>query len=368
MTQRHKGRLKLFLGYAAGVGKTYQMLEEAQHLRHSGVDVVIGYFEPHGRKDTIAMTEGLETVPRRLIDYRGSTFEEMDTDGILQRRPAVCAVDEFAHTNVPGSEREKRWQDVHVLLDAGIDVITTVNVQHLESLNDQVWQMTGVRVRETIPDWVVDEADEAVLVDLTPRALRNRLLRGVVYAPEKARAAMENFFTEPNLNALREMALRHTAHEVEERLEGDAPCTPLPGPQVASARMERILICLTGSPSSGMLIRRGKRVADYLKAECLALHVLPRTASPGALAKRRESIEQHLSFARNLRIETQVIESDNVATAIADFARGQRITQIFMGRSSRPPVWGMLHETTVQQVVRLARDKQITIVAQRRRT
>jgi two-component system, OmpR family, sensor histidine kinase KdpD len=368
LTRRHKGRLKVFLGYAAGVGKTYQMLEEAQHLRQGGADIVIGYFEPHGRKDTIALTEGLETVPRRIVEYRGTTFEEMDADAILLRRPAVCAVDEFAHTNVPGSEREKRWQDVHVLLDAGIDVVTTVNVQHLESLNDQVWQMTGVRVRETIPDWVVDEADEVVLVDLTPRALRNRLLRGVVYAPEKARAAMENFFTEPNLNALREMALRHTAHEVEERLEDEAPARPqASGPAAQPQRAERVLICLTGSPSSAMLIRRGKRVADYLKADCLALHVLPRTATPGALARRREAIEQHLSFARYLRIAAHIIESDNVAAAIADFARGQRVTQIFMGRSARPKVWALWKETTVQQVVRLARDKQITIVAQRRR-
>jgi len=366
MTRQHRGQLKVFLGYAAGVGKTYHMLEEAQHLRQAGIDVVIGYFEPHGRKDTIALTEGLETVQRRIIEYRGTAFEEMDADAILLRRPAVCAVDEFAHTNVPGSEREKRWQDVHVLLDAGIDVITTVNVQHLESLNDQVWQMTGVRVRETVPDWVVDEADEVVLVDVTPRALRNRLMRGVVYAPEKARAAMDNFFTEPNLNALREMALRHTAHEVEERLEDEEPARPQAAGAGAQAQQERILICLTGSPTSAMLIRRGKRVADYMKADCLALHVLPRTATPGALARRRDAIEQHLTFARNLRIAAHIIESDNVAAAIADFARGQRITQIFMGRSSRPKVWGLWRETTVQQVVRLARDKQITIVAQRR--
>ena len=191
MSPARKGRLKVYLGYAAGVGKTYRMLEEAQELRRKGVDIVIGYFEPHGRKETIAKTEGLEQIPRRVLSYGGSEFEEMDTEAVLRRKPAVVLVDEFAHTNVPGSERLKRWQDVRVLLDAGIDVITTMNVQHLESLNDQVWHVTGVRVRETIPDWVVDEADEVVLVDLTPRALRNRLDRGVVYAQEKARRAME---------------------------------------------------------------------------------------------------------------------------------------------------------------------------------
>ena len=232
-----KGRLKVFLGYAAGVGKTYQMLDEAQELRRKGADVAVGYFEPHGRQDTIAKTADLEIIPRRKVEYRGAVFEEMDVDAILRRKPAVCLVDEFAHTNVPGSLRLKRWEDVQVLLQAGIDVLTTLNVQHLESLNDEVWHITGVRVRETVPDWVVDAADEVVLVDLTAEALQNRLHRGVVYTREKAMKAMENFFTEANLTALREMALRHTAHEVEGRLSdldapapGRATCSTLPGP------------------------------------------------------------------------------------------------------------------------------------------
>jgi two-component system sensor histidine kinase KdpD len=359
---RHPGKLTVYLGYAAGVGKTYQMLDDAQRLRRQGMDIAIGYFEPHGRQGTIAMASGLETVARRAVEYRGAQFEEMDSDGILARRPAVCVVDELAHTNVPGSGREKRWQDVHMLLDAGIDVLTTLNVQHLESLNDQVWQLTGVRVRETLPDWVVDEADEVVLVDLAPRALRNRLERGVVYAPEKAGTALARFFTEPNLNALREMAMRHTAHEVEGRLAGAAP-VPADPPR----RAERLLICLTASPSSAMLIRRGKRVADYLGADCLALHVLPRSASPRDRARRQEALEHHLGFARNLRIEPHVIESDQVAAAIADFARAQRITQIFLGRSQRRPFWRGFEPTIVEQVVALARNRQITIVARERR-
>src|SRR5450432_626125 len=235
MSQR--GRLKIYLGYAAGVGKTYRMLEEAQALRQKGADLVIGYFEPHGRKETIAKTEGIEVVPRRVLPYGGTQFEEMDTEAILRRQPAVALVDEFGRTNVPGSEREKRWQDVDMLHAAGIEVLTTMNVQHLESLNDQVWHVTGVRVRETVPDWVVDEADEVVLVDLTPRALRNRIERGVVYAPEKASRALDNFFAEANLTALRELAIRHTAHEVEEKL-------------MAPRKGERILICLTGHPAS----------------------------------------------------------------------------------------------------------------------
>jgi len=370
MSERHKGHLKVYLGYAAGVGKTYRMLEEAQALKRQGVDIVVGYFEPHGRKETIAMTEGLEFVPRRVISYNNAVFEEMDTGAILRRRPAVALVDEFAHTNVPGSERLKRWQDVHALLDAGIDVIATMNVQHLESLNDQVWHVTGVRVRETLPDWVIDDADEVVFVDLTPQALRNRLERGVVYAPGKAQKAMDNFFTETNLSALREMAMRHTAHEVEEKLAA-APAAagvevPVAvrsdsGPQGAPApqRKDRILICLTGNPFSAVLIRRGKRVADYFQADCLAIHV----ATPG---EDRDPIERHLSFARNLRIETHVVDAADVPRGIADFARQQRITQIFMGRSAPRP-WYRLRETVVQAVATHSREMQVIIVASRRR-
>ena len=217
-----RGELKIFLGYAAGVGKTYEMLDEAQRLKAAGADVLIGYFEPHGRKDTIAKTAGLEIVPRKLITYRGSTFEEMDTDAILKRCPEVAVVDEFPHTNVPGFRAKNGGKTCMVLLDAGIDVLTTMNVQHLESLNDQMEQITGVKVRETIPDWVVKQAHEVVMVDLTPRALLNRLERGVVYAPEKAKLALENFFKESTLVALREIALRQTAHELEDRLEQES--------------------------------------------------------------------------------------------------------------------------------------------------
>jgi two-component system sensor histidine kinase KdpD len=344
---KRAGSLKIYLGYAAGVGKTYRMLEEAQVLRARGVDVAVGYFEPHGRAETIAKTEGLEFVPRRAIAYAGAQFEEMDPEAVLRRKPALALVDEFAHSNVPGSKNAKRWQDVHELLDAGISVLTTMNVQHLESLNDQVWHVTGVRVRETVPDWVVDEADEVVLVDLTPRALRNRIERGVVYAPEKAHLALDNFFAEANLIALRELAIRHTAHEVEEKL-------------MQPRRDERILICLTGRPSSANLIRRGKRMADYLRADCVAVHVAP---AEGA----GEAVERHMSFARNLRIQTHVLEGRDVPHTIAEFARAHRVTQIFMGRSPARPWWKRFGETIVQQVVRQARDIQITIVAERRR-
>jgi two-component system sensor histidine kinase KdpD len=369
VSEARRGRLKIYLGYAAGVGKTYRALEDAQALHQQGVDVVIGYFEPHGRQDTIAKTEGLESIPRRTLAYAGSQFQEMDTGAILRRKPAVALVDEFAHTNVPGCERVKRWEDVRALLEAGIDVITTMNVQHLESLNDQVWHVTGVRVRETVPDWVVDEADEVVFVDLTPGALRNRLERGVVYGTDKARRAMENFFVETNLTALREMAMRHTAHEVEEKLSAEpstqaasAPAAGESSPPAAgpAGRKERILVCLTGSPSSAMLIRRGKRVADYLQADCLAIHVTRN-------GEDREDVERHMSFARNLRIDARIVEGEDIPRAIVDFAHRERVTQIFMGRSTPPPWWMPFQETVVQQVVRHALDVQITIVAERRR-
>jgi two-component system sensor histidine kinase KdpD len=365
-----KGRLKVFLGYAAGVGKTYQMLDEAQDLRHKGVDVVVGYFEPHGRQDTIGKTAGLEFVPRRKVEYRGSVFEEMDVDAILRRKPAVCLVDEFAHTNVPGSPRLKRWEDVQVLLQGGIDVFTTLNVQHLESLNDEVWHITGVRVRETVPDWVVDAANEVVLVDLTAEALQNRLHRGVVYTAEKAQKAMENFFTEANLTALREMALRHTAHEVEGRLSDlDAPApgrTPAARPEAQGpARQERILICLTERPSTAVLIRRGKRVADYLHADCLAVHV-ERNSGHGRPEARSGALEKHLSFARNLHIETHVLRGKDVARTIVEFARAQNITQVFLGRAGAHRFWGGVG-STVHKVVSQARDREITVVAERLR-
>jgi len=366
-----RGKLKIFLGYAAGVGKTYQMLEEAQELKRQGRDVVIGYFEPHSRKDTIAKTEGLETIQRRKIDYRGAFFEEMDTDALLRRHPEICVVDEFPHTNVPGSERLKRWQDVQFLLDSGIDVFTTMNIQHLESLNDQIWQITGIRVRETIPDWVMQQADQVVMVDLTPRALLNRLARGVVYSQEKAQKALENFFQESTLVVLREMALRQTAHEVEIRqVDYDAPgfqsqpgyrdeTEQSPGPS------DRILILVTPEPSSAMLIRRGKRVADYLQADCFAVSVSRESDLHDLSARDRELVERHLNFARNLHIETRVLQGQDVAKTLVEFAHLNSVTHLFLARP-RPSQWPALSgRSLVQQVVHLARDMQVTIVADR---
>ena len=366
-----RGRLQVFLGYAAGVGKTYRMLEDAQHLKRQGKDIVVGYFEPHGRKDTIAKTEGLEMIPNRIIEYRGVKLDEMDTDAILKRRPAICVVDEFPHTNVPGSARAKRWEDVQVLLDAGIDVMTTMNIQHLESLNDQVFHVTGIRVRETVPDWLVKSASEVVMVDATTEALLNRLRRGVVYAPDKAQRAMENFFKESTLGFLRELALRQTAHELE--LRGTA-AMPDCGDEVSSAEpasqrqvLERILIYVTADPSSAMLIRRGRRMADYLGAECFAVCVLRPSDQNRDSDGKFESIEKHLNFAKNLHIETAVVEGGNRAEAIIHFAHRHQITQILMSRAKYHWWNRLLGTDLILRIVRKAKDVRVSVVAERGR-
>ncbi len=365
MSEADRGKLKLYMGYAAGVGKTYQMLEDGQNLKSQGVDVAIGYFEAHGRKDTIAKTEGLEMIPRAKISYRGSVFEEMDANAILARHPHVCLVDEFAHTNVPGSARTKRWEDIEALRNAGIDIVTTMNVQHLESLNDQVWEITGIRVHETIPDWVVQQADEVVIVDLSPRALIHRLERGVIYDREKVERALQNFFRESTLVALRELALRETAHELEHRVKGDEGGETPEKPGRKQTRQHKILLLITSDPKTAISIRRAKRVSDFLESECFAVAVLPSGDLSLMPETDREAIEKHLNFARNMRIETRILEGKDVAQTLVDFARINQITQIFLTRTpdrSYMPAWS---GGLPQKIVRLARDMQIVIVSGR---
>jgi two-component system sensor histidine kinase KdpD len=364
VTDGRRGRLKVFLGYAAGVGKTFQMLTEAREMKDRGVDVVIGYFEPHGRKETIALSEGLEAVPRQVIEYRGSQFEEMDTDAVLQRHPQVAVVDEFPHTNVPGSSRLKRWEDVQILLEHGIDVLTTMNVQHLESLNDQIWQSTGVRVRETIPDWVLKQADEVVMIDLTPRALLNRLARGVIYQPERAQAALENFFKESTLVALRELAMRQAAYAVESHLADEAPAAEAEVPGHAP-QADRLLLVLTPEPSTAALIRRGRHVADNLRAECFAVYVSKSGDLAELTPQEREGIERQLNFARGLRIETRVLQGTDEAEAIVTFARLHGVTQIFVTRQKSSALRAWFASAFVQRIVNHARDMQVTVVADR---
>lgn len=361
-----RGRLKVFLGYAAGVGKTYKMLLEAQECKREGADVVVGYFEPHGRDETIAQLEGLEVIPRRQMEYRGACFEEMDTDAILARHPQIVAVDEFPHTNVPGSPRAKRWEDLLVLLDAGIDVFTTMNVQHLESLNDQVHGITGIRVRETVPDWVVQQAAEVVMVDLTPRALLNRLARGVVYGAEKAEQARQHFFKESSLVALRELALRQTAHEVEQR-HGLAPGPATVATVHEAKTAEKVLVYLTADPVAAALIRRAKRTADYFHGECWAVAVSPEAGLESLPMADREALEKHLNFARNLHLETRLLQGGNSAEELVKFARDHGVTQIYVGRPADGPWKSPFSRDFVHDLVRLARDVEVTVVAGRAR-
>ncbi len=364
-SERKRGRLKVFLGYAAGVGKTYRMLTVAHELERQGVDVVIGYFEPHARQDTIALSQGLESVPTRVVEYRGARFEEMDTDAVLARHPQMAVVDEFPHTNVPGSPRQKRWEDVDVLLDAGIDVLTTMNVQHLESLNDQIWQSTGVRVRETIPDWVLKRADDVVMVDVTPRALLNRLARGVIYAPDRAKLAAQNFFKESTLVALRELAMRQAAHVIESRLPGDELSAVGDGPAGMPETRERLLLLVGPEPSTAALIRRGRQVADYLQADCLAVYATGTPDLRNLSPDERERLERHLNFARGLQIETRILQGDDVADTLVNFARMHGVTQIFVAREKPNALRSWFASAMVQRIVSLARDMQVTVVADR---
>src|SRR6266536_1759683 len=265
-----RGRLRIYLGSAAGVGKTYAMLGEGHRRAERGADVVVGFAEAHGRPQTSALLDGLEVVPRATLEYRGATFEEMDVDGVLARRPEIALVDELAHTNVPGSRNEKRWQDVEELLDAGIDVISTVNVQHLESMNDVVEEITGIKQRETIPDAVVRSADQIEIVDMTPQALRRRMAHGNVYPPEKVDASLANYFREGNLGALRELALMWVADRVDEALEDYREAH---GIARQWETRERVLVAITGAPGGDDVIRRAARMAARTRGELIGVFV-----------------------------------------------------------------------------------------------
>src|SRR6516162_1156738 len=265
MSHKRRGRLKIYLGYAAGVGKTYRMLEDAGDLQARGADVVLGFLEVQGRTDINERAKQFETIPLLRVACRGSYTEEFDVVGILRRAPKVCIIDDLAHTNAPGSERQRRWQDVQVLLEGGEDVLTTMNVQDLASLSDQILQITGLRVRETVPDWVFQQADEVVMVDVTPRALLHRLERGAIYEPERAKVESERLFQEPTLVALRELAIRQTAQSLEARAAAKKA--------QSEARAEKILVNIAADASSAMLLRRARRVADYLHASCVAVFV-----------------------------------------------------------------------------------------------
>src|SRR4051812_11356723 len=321
-----RGRLKIFLGAAPGVGKTYEMLSSAQRRRRDGGDVVVAVVETHGRRETAALMAGLELLPRRVVAYRGRDLEEMDLDGLLARRPQLALVDELAHDNAPGSRHPKRWQDVVELLAAGINVWSTMNVQHVESLNDVVAQITHVRVRETVPDSVLDAA-EIELIDLTPDELRERLHEGKVYVPEAAGRALEHYFTHGNLTALRELALRRTAERVDDQMVQYMRAHGLAAPWAAR---ERLLACVHGGEGASELIRYTKRLADRLKAPWTALHVQT-AADRRAGDAASDRVADTLRLAERLGGEALVIPGERIAEEILAWARGNNVTQIVIG-------------------------------------
>jgi len=357
--QKRRGHLKIYLGYAAGVGKTYQMLEDARGQKARGVDVVLAFLEPQGRNDLIERAKEFENVPLLRVACRGNYTEELNVAAILQRHPKVCIVDDLAHSNAPGSERQRRWQDVQLLLDGGVSVVTTMNVQDLASLSDQIWQITGLRVRETVPDWVFQQADEVVMVDVTPRALLHRLERGVIYSVDRARAESARLFQEPALVALRELAIRQTAQALEARALGKK--------QPTETHADKILVHVTAEASTAMLLRRGRRVADYLHATCVAVFVCPVREFSELPAPERQAVERHLHFAENLRIETVVVSGKNRADALVDYAHKNGVTQIFIGPTSGPPKRWFNGLDFTDQVLYQARDLEVTVVAERSR-
>ena len=357
--QRRRGHLKIYLGYAAGVGKTYRMLEDAHELKARGIDVVLAFLEPQGRNDLMERAKEFDTVPLLRVACRGSYTEEMDVTGILSRRPKVCLVDDLAHTNAPGSERQRRWQDIQVLLDGGVDVLTTMNVQDLASLSDQIWQITGLRVRETVPDWVFQEADEVVMVDVTPRALIHRLERGVIYPPERAKAESGRLFQEPTLVALRELAIRQTAQALEARATAKK--------EQAELRAEKILVSVAADPSTAMLLRRARRMADYLHVACVALFVSSKKDFSALPVQERQAIERHFRFAESLHIDTAVVHGKNRAGALVEYAHKNGVTQIFIGPALEPPRRWFRGLDFTDQLLYWARDLEVTVVAERSR-
>lgn len=351
---KRRGEHKIFIGMAPGVGKTYRMLEEAQVLKQEGTDVVVGFLETHGRQETAEKAAGLEQIPRQQITWSGCTLTEMDTDAILDRQPQLVLVDELAHTNVPGSEREKRYQDVEIILNAGINVYSTVNIQHLESLNDLVLRISGVVVRERIPDRILDEADEVIVIDVTPETLEERLREGKIYAPEKIDQALQNFFQRRNLIALRELALREVADNVEENgLETTKH-------NYCSVH-ERILVCISTCSTSLQLLRRGARIANHMNGRLYVLFV----ENPDRFLTKQESlaIETSEKLCREFEGEFLRIKSHNIVDIITQVARENRITQIVVGETRRSRWELLIRGSMVQKLMRTLPDIDLHIIA-----
>src|SRR3984893_10298546 len=358
-----RARLRVYVGAAPGVGKTYQMLEDAHELRRQGIDVVVAFVETHGRADTFARIGDLEQVPLRRMEYRGVTLQEMDLDAVLARRPTIAVVDELAHTNAPGSTHQKRYEDVLALLDAGIDVITAVNIQHIESLNDVVASTTGVRVRETVPDWVLKRADELVNVDVSVETLRTRLRQGKISESAKVDQALSNFFRTGNLTALRELALRQLASDQAGKAQEYRTREGLERPVIP----DKVMVAMASRGSARNLLRVGSRIAGRLATDWFAVYVETPKEEPGRIKP-----EDHVALGDNIRFATQLgakvvkLNGSRVADLLVDFAKREGITQVIFGQSARSR-WDLLvHGSIVDRFLRDVRDATVQIVPVRR--
>jgi two-component system, OmpR family, sensor histidine kinase KdpD len=352
------GVFKLFLGYAPGVGKTFSMLSEAIRRHSRGEDTVIGVVETHGRKSTAELVANLEIVPRKQIEYKGALFEEMDVDAVLARKPKVALVDELAHTNVEGSKHRKRYEDVFELLDAGIDVLSTMNIQHLESVTPTVQGITGIQVRETVPDWVLQRVNEVVMTDLTPEALQNRMRRGDVYPQERVGRALDNFFRETNLIALRELALRQVAYAVDRSLEQHREKQPS---ERAVAIRERIAVCISSNPAAQYLIARGARMAQAIDGE---LFVVYTDMGQDTAEAHQKTLNANFKFAENVGAAVVRLPGKSVAETVAEFVNEKHITQVVFGRSATRGWKRYFYLSAIHQFLRDAPAVDVHIVTQ----
>lgn len=358
LEQEGLGKLEVFLGAAAGVGKTYAMLEAASDKLSEGVDVVVGLVETHGRAETEAMIKGLPIIPTKPRDYKGKTFYEMDLDAILERHPQIVLVDELAHSNITGSRHKKRYLDVQELLAAGINVYTTLNIQHLETLNDIVAQITGVTVRETVPDQILETASQIKLIDIPPEELIQRLKEGKVYVVGQATEALKKFFRPGNINALRELALRYTAQRVDRQLESYMRIHGIAGPWPTG---EKVLVCISASPFSAKLIRIAKRMAERMHGEWFAVHVeTPRRFPCGEVEK--DALAKNLRLAEELGAEIIGLTGNNMVEEILELARKRNVSQIIIGKPEHTRFWDIVHGSIVDKVIRHSQGMSIHVI------
>jgi len=357
-SEKKEGIFKLFLGYAPGVGKTHNMLSEAIRRYSRGEDVVVGVVETHGRRPIVELAARLEQVPRRKLEYKGTVFEEMDVDAIIARNPKVVLVDELAHTNIEGSKHAKRYQDVIEILDAKIDVLSTMNVQHIESLTPTIERITGVIVRETVPDWVVQRAGEIVMADLTPQALKTRMKRGDVYPVDRAERALANFFRPGNLIALRELALRQVAQVVDKSLESHLEQEHL---ERSLGVRERIAVCISSNPGAQYMIARGARMARAIDAEFFVVYV---DIGADTSDQDRRTLAENIRFAENLEATVVRLDGGNVAERVAEFVRQKHVTQVFFGRSATKGLRRYFYLSAIHRFLRDAPPVDVHIVTQ----